>query len=285
MPSTTFLPSAPALPLPLPASVSFRTWQLAGRHAQNRVPGSALAQIKEVRASLGSGLDGEWPFVLSILLHARRAMERSWSRQDAWNSSAILLPSSRLGSVWTFGGPIMSARDKGILTKDSVSLLPCFYFVEVGSCCFSDMARKQYYSAKHPDKPQLVNNAALVCRSTWVQTIKALQLHSTKYLYIWFSRLKYIQSKQSPYYMHTVKMGLEEYIDENCCFPIIIWLRVLYFSWSRKFIHICSLHSNYIWSLSVSCSDTHTHLSCSFEATYWIMNSFMCKSSSPKGCV
>lgn len=25
----------------------------------------------------------------------------------------------------------MSARDKGVLTKDSVSLLPCFYFVEV----------------------------------------------------------------------------------------------------------------------------------------------------------
>ncbi|XP_042365958.1 2-lysophosphatidate phosphatase PLPPR4-like [Plectropomus leopardus] len=28
-------------------------------------------------------------------------------------------------------GPTMSARDKGILTKDSVSLLPCFYFVEL----------------------------------------------------------------------------------------------------------------------------------------------------------
>lgn len=27
----------------------------------------------------------------------------------------------------------MSAREKGPLTKDSVSLLPCFYFVEVGS--------------------------------------------------------------------------------------------------------------------------------------------------------
>ena len=29
----------------------------------------------------------------------------------------------------------MSVREKGILTKDSVSLLPCFYFVEVSSCC------------------------------------------------------------------------------------------------------------------------------------------------------
>lgn len=28
-------------------------------------------------------------------------------------------------------GPTMSAREKGALTKDSVSLLPCFYFVEV----------------------------------------------------------------------------------------------------------------------------------------------------------
>lgn len=62
------------------------------------------------------------------------AMERSWSRQDACSSPAVL-PSSHLGSVWISGGPTMSAREKGTPTKDSVSLLPCFYFVEVGSCC------------------------------------------------------------------------------------------------------------------------------------------------------
>lgn len=28
----------------------------------------------------------------------------------------------------------MSSREKGALTKDSVSLLPCFYFVEVLGC-------------------------------------------------------------------------------------------------------------------------------------------------------
>ncbi|TNN36290.1 hypothetical protein EYF80_053547 [Liparis tanakae] len=45
------------------------------------------------------------------------------------------LPGLRLGSlpVWILRGPAMSAREKGPLTKDSVSLLPCFYFVEVGS--------------------------------------------------------------------------------------------------------------------------------------------------------
>ncbi len=48
--------------------------------------------------------------------------------------SSAILPSSHLGSVWIFGGLTMSAREKGILTKDSVSLLPCFYFVEVGWC-------------------------------------------------------------------------------------------------------------------------------------------------------
>lgn len=32
----------------------------------------------------------------------------------------------------------MSAREKGTLTKDSVSLLPCFYFVEVGDASHSE---------------------------------------------------------------------------------------------------------------------------------------------------
>lgn len=34
-------------------------------------------------------------------------------------------------SAPTLGELTMTAREKGMLTKDSVSLLPCFYFVEV----------------------------------------------------------------------------------------------------------------------------------------------------------
>uniref|UniRef100_A0A3Q3N9D9 Phospholipid phosphatase-related protein type 3 n=1 Tax=Mastacembelus armatus TaxID=205130 RepID=A0A3Q3N9D9_9TELE len=36
-----------------------------------------------------------------------------------------------LTTICVFGGLTMSAKEKGILTKDSVSLLPCFYFVEL----------------------------------------------------------------------------------------------------------------------------------------------------------
>ena len=63
------------------------------------------------------------------------AMESVWSRRDAcWRAQSFFrrhILELGLG-IWR---PTMSAREKGIPTKDSVSLLPCFYFVEVGRCC------------------------------------------------------------------------------------------------------------------------------------------------------
>lgn len=133
-------PSSPPPPLSLHSpllSVSVApvsTWQLIGRHAQNQARSFSRADRKG-RASLGIGSLG------CIRSGCCPAHPRCTQRHGALliptgrQERSAILPSSHIGSVAITGGLTMSARAKGILTKDSVSLLPCFYFVEVGWCC------------------------------------------------------------------------------------------------------------------------------------------------------
>lgn len=147
--SPTLHSSAPALPpLLLSPSVGvaqFSTWQPDRKTCTELSLGLLTSRDKGLCRSgdrecrwIQSGCCPEHPATHS-------GMERSWSWQDVWKSTAIL-PSSHLGSVWIFRGLTMSAREKGILTKDSVSLLPCFYFVEVGlsDCMLLTQSRSQF---------------------------------------------------------------------------------------------------------------------------------------------
>lgn len=126
-PSSVRLRSLP--PLCPPLALLLRRCSLPDskrRETQNRAPSSSPAGIK----GRAGGSVGSPCWTLSgccILLQRYGALLIPAGRPEARSHSSLV--TSRI--CLDVQRPTMSVREKRIQTKDSVSLLPCFYFVEV----------------------------------------------------------------------------------------------------------------------------------------------------------
>ncbi|CAB1456987.1 unnamed protein product [Pleuronectes platessa] len=87
------------------------------------VPDSSSIRVSGVRTGYRASVS------VGIRVHTA-----AWSAPDPGTKPGRPQPFSPRLISYLFGylerGLTMSVREKGILTKDSVSLLPCFYFVE-----------------------------------------------------------------------------------------------------------------------------------------------------------
>ncbi|KAG7219556.1 hypothetical protein INR49_006987 [Caranx melampygus] len=118
-----------ASPPPPPSSVGVARLYLTARRKSRTEPspGFSAPQIRD-RADQGVGESGAGNRAAvdrTIVLHAA-----AWRAPDPGGKLGRAQPVLHRHSSAP-RGPNMSAREKGVPTKDSVSLLPCFYFVEL----------------------------------------------------------------------------------------------------------------------------------------------------------